>query len=186
MPLAKARFILSVEWPEGHDERYYWQHCSWVKTEDYTNNFQMALDVDNRHSILYTTQVLKHGVRFYWPTDNTPFWESIYAVAFPCDLPAQENYDILIAARWRMWGADDSYTYHLHRQPLGEDLIENGQFTPDGYLNQTARLNTFMGSGEFYTHTGSQITRGEVVTTPSYWQLRHGTKRRSRRFGVTT
>jgi len=180
--LLAVRSILSVEWPEGYDGRYYWEHCAWVDRDDFSTDGQMGLAWIGDVRLLYTEQVIVHSTRWYIPNTETVYFQQTYLVTQTGDQPPQENYTILACARWRMWGADGSYTYHLHRQPMGEDYLEDGQYTTLGRTQQQTRLNTFVAQGIYRTKTGALITIAELGSLPVMWQLRHGTKRRSRRF----
>lgn len=183
--LLAVRVLVSVEWPEGNDGRYYWEHCGWLDNDDFANNAQMGLFVINNMKLLYTNQVRIHSTRWYLPGTLTVFFEQTYLVPQFGSLSAQENFNILVCARWRMHGTDGSYTYHLHRQPIGEDYMIDGIWTDDGYVAQQTRMNTYIGQDRWRTQTGALIDNGDVKQLPVMWQLRHGTKRRRSRFWLS-
>jgi len=180
--LTTVRVLVSAPWPEGNDGRYYWMHCCYVNTTDWSTEGQMALAVLQDMSLLYTEQVLIHSIRWKLPGTNTIFYEQIYSTPVPGSQAPQDNFNLLIAARWRMRGSDGSYSYHLHRQPVGEGYLESGGWSSTGFTQQQTRLNTFIAQGIYRTASGSLIASGTVVAKPAMWQLRHGTKRRRRRF----
>lgn len=180
--LLQVQCLVSAPWPEGNDGRYYWIHGCYVNNSDFPNDTQMRLALVADFKLLYTSQVLIESLRWKLPGTNTVYLLYLSVGGIPGDLAPQDNFNLLIAARWRMRGADGSYTYHLHRQPVGEDYITSGQWSSLGLSQQQTRCNTFVSQGIYRTRTGSPISSGSVVAAPSYWQLRHGTKRRSRRF----
>jgi len=182
MNLLTIRMILSCEWPGVDDDLYYWQHCGWVDRDDFTSDGQMGLAVINDFKLLYTSQVRFWGVRFIVPASGGIHLQQIYSTPQFGALSPQANHSLLIAARWQMRGSDDSYTYHLHRQPVGENYLEGGVWSSAGYTQQQTRMNTYIGQGIYRTQTGSLIASGDVVAAPAMWQLRHGTKRRNSRF----
>lgn len=177
-----TRVILSIPWPEGNDGRYYWEHCGWIDTDDFSFEPQMMLFILSNTKLLYTSQVQIHSTRTYLPGTQIVHNEVIYTPdQFGSQLP-RENFNILVCARWRMRGEDGSYTYHLHRQPTGEEELIDGIWTDEGYLAQQTRCNTYVFQNRWRTSTGSLIDTGVVAQLPVMWQLRHGTKRRRRRF----
>lgn len=180
--LLQVQCLLSAPWPEGDDGQYYWIHGAYVNNSDFPNDSQMLLALNGDFRLLYTTQVILWSFRFKLPGTNTVYREDIYSASHTCFLPAQPNFNLLIAARWRLRGDDGSYSYHLHRQPTGEDYITSGQWSSLGLTQTLTRLSTFVSQDIYRTSTGSLITSGEVAKLPAMWQLRHGTKRRSRRF----
>lgn len=182
MSLLTFRTILSSPWPGVAGDEYYWQHCGWINNADFSNNVQMGLAVLNDMKLLYTSQVTVHGTRFIFPGSGGIEYEAIYAAGQHGSLSEQVNPNLLIAARWQMRGSDGSYTYHLHRQPVGENYLEGGVWSAAGYSQQQTRANTYIAQGIYRTQTGSLITMGDVVATPTMWQLRHGTRRRNSRF----
>jgi len=180
--LLAVRVLLSVEWPEGNDGRYYWEHCAWQDRDDWLTDGQMGLFTITNMSLLYTSQVQIHSTRWYFPDSLVVYFQQTYPFPQFGSQAPQENYNLLMCARWRMKGGDGSYTYHLHRQPLGEDYVQDGQYTPDGLTAQQTRMNTYIAQDRYRTKTGALITEGELAGQPVMWQLRHGTKRRRRRF----
>lgn len=182
MVLYAGRSILAAPWPGGTIDHYYWEHCFWVNRSDFTSDGQMGLAVINDMKLLYTDQVRIWSTRWYVPGTTTVYFQQIYGVPQIGSQDPQDNYSLLIAARWRMRGEDGSYTYHLHRQPVGEDYLESGAWSSTGYTQQQTRMNTFIAQGIYRTKTGSLIDSGEVSILPTMWQLRHGTKRRNSRF----
>ena len=184
MALLTYRIILSTAWPGVEDDTYYWQHCGWVDNSDFSSNNQMALAVLNDFKLLYTTQVRIRGARYIVPSSGGIVLEQIYAASQTGTQPAQVNPNLLIAARWQMRGSDGSYTYHLHRQPVGEDYLEGGEWSALGLTQQQTRMNTYIAQGIYRTQTGALISSGHTVARPTMWQLRHGTKRRDRRFWI--
>lgn len=183
--LLAYRALLSCPWPEGNDGRYYWQHCAWVQDTDWDNNSEMALACFTAISELYTSQILFYGHRFYDPSDDSIVFQQTFTSPFACDLSPVENLNVITAARWRMVADDGSYSYHLHRRPIGEEDILDGGWDPDGYDRQQLALNNFLDWGFFRSHTGSPLNSGIVAPAPVQWQLRHGTRRRERRGWLT-
>lgn len=182
MALLAGRTLLSLPWPGlGHPD-YRWEHCFWVNSSDFSSNAQMGLAVVNDMKLFYTNQVHLLGTRWYTPHTTTVIFQQSYGPSQVGSQGAQANYNILVSARWRMHGNDDSYTYHLHRQPVGETYLEAGGWSATGYSQQQTRMNTYIAQGIYRTGTGSLITTGDVAVEPVQWQLRHGTKRRDRRF----
>jgi hypothetical protein len=182
--LLAGRTLLSVPWPGlGHAD-YRWEHCFWIDNSDFSSNSQMGLAVVNDMRLFYTNQVHLLGTRWYLPHTSTVFFAQTYPSTQVGALTAQANYNMLVSARWRMHGSDDSYTYHLHRQPVGETYLEAGGWSATGYSQQQTRMNTFIAQGIYRTGSGSLIDVGEVASSPVQWQLRHGTKRRDRRFWI--
>jgi len=179
--LLSGRTLVSIEWPEGYDGRYYWQHCTWVDSDDFDSNIQMYLAMLADAKLLYTTQVQMHGISYYLPGTDTLHYRQNTSPGNFGNLTAVENPNILISARWRMRGADGSYTYHLHRQPIGDPYLVDGEWSATGLTQNQTRLNTFIAQDIYRTKTGSLITSGEAANRPTMWQLRHGTKRRERR-----
>lgn len=180
--LLAGRFLVSAPWPEGNDGQYYWQHCFWINNSDFASNAAMNLAVVQDMGLLYTDQVRFWSCRWYIPNTETVFFQNDYPSFQFGSQPAQENFNLLIAARWRMRGSDGSYTYHLHRQPVGADYIEGGEWSAVGDFQQRARVNTYVAQGIYRTQTGSLISSGVLASRPIKWQLRHGSRRRSRRF----
>lgn len=180
--LLTSRSVLSCAWPEGYDGRYYWEHGTWIDRADFTSDAQMGLALINDFKLLYTEDVRIHSTRFYNPSTMGIYFQQTYGVIQLGALDPQPNYNLLICARWRMWGDDGSYTYHLHRQPVGEDYLMGGVWSDEGYIQQQTRMNTYIAQGIYRTSTGSLITLGSVDQLPTKWQLRHGTKRRKSRF----
>jgi len=180
--LLAGRFLVSAEWPDGVDGRYYWEHCFWVDSDDFDNNFQMNLAVLADMRLLYTEQVRMDSCRWYHLGTTVIYFSNNYGLSTFGQQPEQANYNLLICARWRMRGEDGSYSYHLHRQPIGEDYLVDGVWSDEGYLQSQTRLNTFIGQGIYRTNSGALIDAGEVAQLPVMWQLRHGTKRRKSRF----
>lgn len=183
--LLSVRALMSSTWPQGVDGQYYWEQCEWVDRDDFTSNGQMGLAVINDLKLLYTEQVRFWSTRWYLPGSSTIFFQQTYGIVQTGALDVRENPNLLIAARWRMRGADGSYTYHLHRAPVGEDDLIEGIWSDDGILRQITHMNTYIGQGIYRTPTGSLITSGEVAQLPVGWQLRHGTKRRQSRFWLS-
>jgi len=182
MALLTTRMILSCAWPGLPDDTYYWQHCGWVDRDDFSSDGSMGAAVLNDAKLLYTSQVRIWSTRFIVPSSGGIHFEQIYGFPQFGSQAAQVNHNLLIAARWQMRGSDDSYTYHLHRQPVGEAYLENGEWSATGLSQQQTRMNTYIAQGIYRTQTGSLIASGHVVARPVMWQLRHGTKRRSSRF----
>lgn len=182
MTLLHGQVLLSAPWPEGNDGLYYWLHTFYVQSTDFANNSQMNLACLGDMKLLYTEQVQIWSIRWKVAGTNTVFFEVIYGTPQFGDQPAQDNFTLLIAARWRLHASDGSYSYHLHRQPMGEDYFTSGEYSPLGLTQQHTRLNTFMAQGIYRSQTGSLLTVGELASRPIMWQLRHGTKRRRRRF----
>jgi len=182
MALLTFRMVMSCAWPGVEDDTYYWQHCGWVDRDDFTSDGQMSNAVLNDFKLLYTSQVRFWGNRFIVPASGGIHFEAIFGFPqFGAQAP-QDNHSLLIAARWQMRGSDDSYTYHLHRQPVGEDYLTGGEWSATGYTQQQTRMNTLIGQGIYRTQTGSLIASGHTVARPVMWQLRHGTRRRNSRF----
>lgn len=182
MTLLHGQALLSAPWPEGNDGWYYWLHTFYVESTDFPNNSQMNNRCRNTMTLLYTDQVLLRSIRWKIAGTESVFFQVIYSPPQAGDQAAQENFNLLLAARWRLHAADGSYSYHLHRQPMGEDYITSGEYSSLGLMQQHTRLNTFMIQGIFRSQTGSLLTVGELASRPVMWQLRHGTKRRRRRF----
>jgi hypothetical protein len=180
--LLALRFLVSAEWPNGVDGRYYWQHCAWLDRDDFTTDTQMANRVVVAMRSLYTTQIRFHSERYYLPGTETVYFERFFAPTEGGIYPPSESPNLLICARWRMYGEDGSYTYHLHRSPVGDDDLIDAVWSDDGFFRQDTHLGDFIDEGFFRTHTGSLIDWGQVAQLPVKWQLRHGTKRRLRRF----
>lgn len=183
--LLTARFLLSIPWPNTADGRYYWEHCLWLDNSDWSFNAQMANEVRNTMRILYTTQVQLHGARYFIPSSGDLFYDAPITVDVFGEQEAVTAPNILICARWRMWGEDGSYTYHLHRMPVGHEHLIDGIWSDFGFTEQQTRMNTYIGDHPYRTQTGSLIVRGELGQLPVMWQLRHGTKRRRRRFWLS-
>lgn len=179
--LVTGRLVCSSAWPEGASGRYYWQHCVYVDTGDFANDSQMALQTLNRFKLLYTSQVQLHGLRWFLPGTETIYFTQTFTVAQFGSLSSVENPDLLVCARWHLFGDDGSYTYHLHRQPIGADYLEGGQWSATGGTQNAARVNTFVLFGKFRTKSGALVDTGWAGSEPTPWQLRHGTKRRARR-----
>lgn len=179
--LVAGRLVCSLAWPEGVDGRYYWQHCLYVDTDNFDSVFDMALEVINDMKLLYTSQVRFHGLRWFLPGTETIVFSQTYTVPQFGSLSSVENPNLLICARWRLFGDDGSYSYHLHRQPIGADYLENGGWSSVGGAQNANRVNTFIAQGIYRTKTGNLIASGFVGSEPVPWQLRHGTKRRERR-----
>ena len=175
------RMLVSSAWPEGYDGRYYWQHCSWVDSDDWSSNTQMALDCFTAMEELYTSQVRFHAHRFYLPGTETVEFQQTFGSVFVGDLSPVENPTLLIVARWRMIATDGSKSYHLHRRPIGEEDLSGGGWDPDGYARQQLALNNYVDHGFFRAPSGAVLDAGLVAEVPVMWQLRHGTKRRERR-----
>lgn len=184
MALYGGRTVLSLAWPGLNHADYRWEHGFWINRSDFTSDAQMGLAVINDMKLFYTSQVQILSTRFFFPHTDTVYFSQTYSFPQFGSQGAQDNYSLLIAARWRMRGSDGSYTYHLHRQPIGEDYLENGVFSGTGYTQQQTRMNTFIAQGIYRTQTGSLIDTGEVAIWPVKWQLRHGTKRRNSRFWI--
>lgn len=183
--LLTARFILSAEWPEGFDGRYYWEHCLWVDDSDWDSHIQMFLGILSDMKLLYTSQVDMHAVRFYDPSDMSLVYSQGIGPGNHGSQSPVEVVSLLIVARWTMRGADGSHTYHLHRAPVGVEYLTDGVWNLAGYAEMQTRLNTFIAQDVYRTKTGSLITEGFVGPYPGMWQLRHGTKRRESRFWLT-
>lgn len=179
--LLTARAALSIDWPDGNAGRYYWQHCFWVDRSDFSSDLAMGLACIGDMKLLYTHQVRIHGIRWYDPSDGAVYFEQVYLLPQFGDQPDQDNYNILICARWHMYGSDGSYTYHLHRQPVGEAYLDSGEWSSLGRTQCLTRLSTFGSQGIYRTRTGALITSWQLGASPVQWQLRHGTKRRERR-----
>jgi len=179
--LLAVRACLSIPWPNVDGGQYYWQHGSYVDTDDFPNDAQMILACVGDFRLLYTSQVHVRQIRWTFPGTETVYLETSNSSTRMGELAPQTGYNILIAARWRMRGEDGSYTYHLHRQPVGEDYLIDGVWSDVGYTQQNTRMGTFINQGIYRTPTGSLIAEGEVAQLPVGWQLRHGTKRRNRR-----
>jgi len=179
-----GRFVVSLAWPGLIGPRYFWEHCHWVDTTDFPNDPQMFNAVLADMRLLYTNQVKMEGVRWYQPGTTIIYYQQL--VGFPTfgAQAAQPNYNLLIAARWRLFGSDGSYSYHLHRQPVGEGYIEAGGWSATGRTQQQTRMNTFIGQGIYRTGTGALINSGDLADSPTQWQMRHGTKRRNSRFWI--
>jgi len=180
--LLAGRTLLSLPWPGLSHADYRWEHCFWIDNDDFDNNSQMGLAVVNDMRLFYTNQVHLLGTRWYIPGTTTVFFAQTYPTTQVGAQPAQANYSLLICARWRMRGDDGSYSYHLHRQPVGEDYLENGVWSSGGYSQQQTRMLTFLDQEIYRTHTGSLLVTGTVAVFPVRWQMRHGTKRRNSRF----
>ena len=179
--LLSVRRLLSAEYPRGVDGRYYWQHCAWMDDTDFANNAQMGLAWITDAKLLYTSQVQIHSTRWLDPETHDVEFQQTYTFPQFGSLTAQSNYSLLLCARWKMHGVDGSYTYHLHRQPIGEAYLENGGYSALGLVQQQTRMNTYIAQDIYRTSTGALIDQGEVAERPVQWQLRHGTKRRERR-----
>lgn len=177
-----GRALLSMAWPGVGLGRYYWEHCFWVDSDDFDNNAQMALAILADMKLLYTTQIKIESIRWYVPHTTTVYFQQIYTFPQFGSLTSVGNPTLLVASRWRLRGNEGSYSYHLHRQPLGEAYLSNGAYTPLGLTQTQSRMNTFIAQGIYRTSTTHLISSGERSTVPSMWQLRHGTKRRASRF----
>src|ERR1044072_6496935 len=158
--LVTGRLVCSMAWPEGVDGRYYWQHCVYADTDDFSSNAQLGLQVLNNMKLLYSSRVQFHGLRWYLPDSETVYLSSTYTFPQFGSLAVTENPNILICVRWHLLGDDGSYTYHLHRQPIGDDYLENGQWSPLAGTQNASRVNTFVGFGKYRTKTGSVIETG--------------------------
>jgi hypothetical protein len=179
--LVAGRLLVSIPWEDTTDGNYYWQHCLWVDTDDFPNNFSMWNEVINEMQLLYTTQVQFRGLRFYYPGTEVVYFDQAITTPLFGERSPNGNYNILIVARWRLFGEDGSYSYHLHRNPTGEADLIDGVWSDAGYTRHQTLLNTFVSNHNYRTSTGAEITGGEVAQLPVQWQLRHGTKRRNRR-----
>lgn len=180
--LVAARFVVRAEWPEGSDGYYYWEHCHWVETDDWDSHIQLYLAVLADMRLIHTSQVGMGGLSLYDPSDASLIYRQNNGFVNVGVQAAQDNPNLLLCARWRMWGADGSYTYHLHRTPIGEDDLEYGRWSAAGLTRQQTRMNTYIAQEVYRTRTGSLIERGEVADKPVMWQLRHGTRRRESTF----
>lgn len=179
--LLRGHMLLSHPWPELEHDDYYWEHTYWVDSDDFPNNAQMSLATLQDMKLLYSTLVKTHSQRWYVGSSTTLFFQQNYSAGNTGAQTAQANPTLLIAARWRMKGADGSHTYHLHRQPIGEAYLEDAEYSTTGRTQQQTRMNTYIAQGIYRTQTGSLITFGQLAPSPIGWQLRHGTKRRNRR-----
>lgn len=179
--LVAGRTLLSLPWPDTTTGSYYWQHCWYVDTDDWGSDLAMAHDIGVDMQLLYTSQVSIYGLSFYYPGTNTVYFRQTYLTPGHGGQAAVTNPNILICARWRMFGDDGSYSYHLHRQPIGDSYLESGQWSTLGFTQQSLRLSTFKSQGIYRTQTGALIDSGYVSADPVPWQLRHGTKRRNYR-----
>lgn len=180
--LVAGRFIVSVPWGIPVTGRYYWEHCHYVDTDDFPNLAQMNLAVLADMGLLYTNQVNFNGCRWYLPGTTTV----VHSVTYPSfqkgGQSAQPNFNLLVAARWHMVGDDGQKSYHLHRQPIGEDYLTQGEWSALGQSQGQTRINTFIGQGIYRSKTGSLLVQGNLAPHPANWQLRHGTKRRASKF----
>lgn len=179
--LLAGRVLCSMEWPDTQDGRYYWQHGFWVDRSDFSSDVVMGLAILNDMKLLYTNQVQLHGITWYLPGTDDVYFRQTYTFPQFGSLSASESPNLLICARWRMFGEDGSYSYHLHRQPIGEGYLESGEWSSDGFTQSSTRLNTYVAQGIYRTQTGSLIDVAYVSGSPVMWQLRHGTKRRNYR-----
>lgn len=180
--LLAVRTLWSAEWPEGIDGYYYWEQCGWVNSDDWSSTADMHQNIAAAVQQYYTSQVRQHSTRFYFPGTNTVFASFVYGTPGHGELSPAENYNLLICARWRMHAEDGSYSYHLHRMPVGDESLIDGVWSDDGFTRQVATLNTFIDDGIWRSSTGSLLDKGELAPLPVPWQLRHGTKRRRSRF----
>jgi len=180
--LLTTRVLVSCVWPEGHDGRYYWEHCVYVDSDDFDNNTQMFLAILADMKLLYTSQVQFHSMRWFDPSDGSLVHQQGIASGNVGLIAPVESPNLLICGRWRMYGVDGSYSYHLHRMPVGSDMITGGEWSEDGLTAMQTRMNTFIAQDIYRTHTGSLIDVGEVAGSPVMWQLRHGTKRKASNF----
>lgn len=179
--LVMGRVALSIAMPELPSGRYYWQHCLWVDSSDWPNNAQMGLQVLVDMTLLYSSTVKIHGIRWYDPSDGSVFFSQVYFTPQPGGQPAVTEYNIFMAARWRMLTANGVRSYHLHRQVMPESYYENGEYTTLGRTQSQIRINTFIGQGVYRASNGHLLTEGHLAPKIASWQMRHGTKRRQRR-----
>lgn len=180
--LVTSRFLLSIEWSLPETDRYYWEHCTYLDTTQFGSLNGAASQNLVNMALFYTSQVRFHSQRLYNPATMAVLHQQNYPVSQDGNQPNTVNYNLLVSARWRLWGSDGSYSYHLHRLPFGEAHLEDGTWSAFGWTRANAHLNTFIMQGDYRTKTGSLITRGEVAPNPVGWQLRHGTKRSQKRF----
>jgi len=169
-----------MPWPGVAGGVYFWQHCYWIDTDDWTNIFQANIDINTDFGSLYTSQVRRRGNRIYDAVTGALLLTGYYGSGNPCSRPARPNPTLLIAAKWYLFGDDGSESYHLHRAPIGEDDLENGGWSTAGYGRQVVHAALWRNQGYYRTKTGALITSERVRATPIGWQLRHGTKRRNR------
>lgn len=179
--LVTGRVALSVPWPSLPSGEYYWEHCFFQNTDDFTNDLQMGLQTIIDMKLLYSATVTLHGIRWYIPGTTTVYFQQIYITPQHGDQPATDDYTILQAARWQLRGPLGQRSYHLHRQPLPLSYIADGEWTTLGRSQCQIRINTFIAQGVYRTDTGVLITEGHLAERPAMWQMRHGTKRRARR-----
>lgn len=183
MMLLSVRAILAAEWPGANDDgRYYWEQCAFLDSDDFSNLFQVALYYGQKFELTYAEDILYCGVRLYDASDGEVLLSQAFTTPQQGGLSSQPDYNLLMAARWRLWGDDGSYSYHLHRTPIAEDDLENGVWSASGRTRNQTALNTWLSTTKFRTRTGALLDHGDLADSPVQWQLRHGTKRRKRRF----
>jgi len=180
--LVAGRYLLSIAWPNPPDDRYYWEHCFYVDTDDFDNSAQMFLAVQADMKLLYTNQVNLDGVTFYVPNTTTIHYRQNSGPSNPGNLSSVGEFTILVAARWRMLGPLGERSYHLHRQPVGLSYLDGEDWSSTGRTQSQSRINTFIAQGIYRASNGALLESGVLAHKPAYWQMRHGTKRRQKRF----
>jgi len=142
----------------------------------------MFLAINSDMKLLYTTQVWIASIRWFLPGTSTVFYTQNTSIGNVGSLTALTNPNLLIAARWRLLGSDGSRSYHLHRQPIGDEYLLDGTFSTTGRSQSQTRINTFIAQNIYRTHSGAKVVSGQLAPVPAMWQLRHGTKRRASKF----
>ncbi len=180
--LVRVNALLSCPWPGITGGRYYWTHTAYMKTEDWASNNALFHAWTLRVALGYTEDVLLYGHRMIDPDDGSIVATQTFTTPQACDQDAVDDYTLLVAGRWRFVADDGTGGYHLHRYPVGEDWISEGQFTPFGLGRLEAVAGSMYAPGKVYARSGSEVSGWSVSPNIVGWQLRHGTKRRNSRF----
>jgi len=180
--LVTGRYLLSTPWAGTDSGLYWWEHCYFADTSDFASTTALASAVTGVMGDIYTSQVRRRGQQIYNTSTGALLLQQYFGSGNPGSATARPDPTILVVARWRLLADDGSRSYHLHRRLVGSDDVENGRWTSAGMMRQYGSAGTFVGAGIFRSHSGHLLDRWEVAQTPAMWQLRHGTKRRNKRF----
>jgi len=180
--LVRMNALISLPWPDVAGGRYYWTHTAYMKQEDWASENAMLLNWTNRVKLGYTEDVLLYGHRIINPDDGTVIRTQTFTTPNQCNQDPVDDYNILLAGRWRFKAADGTGGYHLHRYPAGDSWVAGDDWTPFGLGRLQAVAGSMYAPGKIYARSGSEVEGWEVSPTIVGWQLRHGTKRRNSRF----
>lgn len=181
MNLVQIDVIKRLPLEESTSGWYYWSSVYYADSLHWPNLLQVALAVVQLDQLLATEDVGFTNLRIKDPPGrgNVVLAQDFTFITHGA-IASEDSWSFINVARWRLFDDLGRMSYRLNRMPLRPSDMDGDHLSASGMTRQLTSRNTLLGQGWARNSHGALLTSGVVVPRLTMWQLRHGTKRRSR------